>query len=570
MSISKIIGIVGDHKRDDSGRLKVVSFKRNGDTITNSLEIKLQFPPDGFVFAPKFFERFNHKLYSLVEFSIHDALPRTQKGGDGVLMDIDKECKSVGIRIFKIDEPILTDELGINQPILKNYVESDISQFYISHKKYVYGLFKSLNGEVIPKVGKDVSKYELDEAKLISFEHSSYLLEHPTNPINRIDCMTHSQLSEWFKDQIKSLKLNIDLATLKKIFESQSFDDLDNVRLKRAILVLNQLILSHSELKLLADSSVTLNKQYNDAIEKIKAQIVSEHVEPFLNEKDNIKQELDHLSKSLKTLTYEKDKLTATVNSLKDEYEIILQQKERLIQDIRIHSMVMSQEVNWEKKPTYDEQDYIKNGENFATLAHFIQAFNDTVKADEGISQRIGGQFLFKFKEYKCFLADDVNLILQIAKVSNNCKVIIQQVEPDWLKFNFLSANGLHKIWSSAEQNPETIHFLILEDINMASIECYGRPLLDVLSGIRKTIPGKTSMFPNNLWIFAIPLKDIIDGEFGLPLIRTSYANWGFFPRFKESVKFKESHEQKVLRIEDLFSHEMITSNSSTEYFPDK
>jgi hypothetical protein len=569
MNISKIVGIVGDHKRDDSGRIKVISFKRNGETITKSSEIKLQFPPDGFVFAPKFFERFNHKLHSLVEFSINNALARVQKG-DSILMDIDKECKSVGFKVFKIDYDILTDDLAINQPILKNYVEADISQFYIAHKKYLFGLFKSINGEVIPKVGKEVNKYELNESKLISFQHSFYLLEQPTAAINRIDCMTQAQLSEWFKDQIKNLKLNIDLATLKKALESQSFDDLDNVRLKRAIKILNQLALNHSELKLLADSSVDFSKQYNDAIEKIKEEITSEHVSPFLIEKDNVKRELEKLEKNLKTVRSERDDVTTNLKSLKEEYCTILQEKERLIQDIRIHSRVMNLESNSERKVNYEEQSYKTIAEKFATLSEFIQAFNETVEVDKGIDQRIGNQFLFKFKEYKCFLTEDVNLILQVAKVSNNCKVIIQQVEPDWLKFDFLSANGLSKIWSLAEQNPETLHFLILEDINLASIECYGRPLLDVLSGIRKGIPGKSSGFPKNLWVFGIPLNEVIDGEFGLPLIGATYANWGFFPKFKGRVKFRENNYEKVLRIEDLLDHEIITSNSSTEYFPEK
>src|SRR4051812_5871057 len=103
MSISKVIGTIDQHRGVNSARIKVVSFKNNGEYINNPAEIKSQFPPDGFVFAPNFFERFEHKLDSLIEFSISSASSNKE---DAVLMDIHKDCKSVGYQVFEITDKI--------------------------------------------------------------------------------------------------------------------------------------------------------------------------------------------------------------------------------------------------------------------------------------------------------------------------------------------------------------------------------------------------------------------------------------------------------------------------------
>jgi hypothetical protein len=565
MNISKITGIIEDHKRDNSGRIKVISFRRNGEIVNAAHEIKELFPPEGYVFAPKFFDRFDFKLHSLIEFSINTILPRNQRG-DSVLMDIDRECKSVGYKVFKIATSILTDDLAINHSVLKSHIEGDVSNFYVANHNNLYGPFKSANGDITPKIGKEVGKFDLKGNQLITSEQSCYLIEQPTDPIEKIDCMNQLQLTEWFKDQIRNLKLNIDSAAIKKVFDSQDFNGLDSVRLKRSMKILEHLSLKNSELRLLADSSTSLSSQYLKAVEKVRSEIVSEHIEPVELEKELIKKKIHTLKETLGLYEDKRGKLLADISTLKKEYDFLTNAKERLIQDIKVHSLVKSSESKPDKKVTYEIQEFNHIGANFSTISEFIQVFNDTIEGDE-VSQNIGGQYLYKFEEYKGFLVNEIRILLQIAKVSNNCKVLLQQVEPDWLKFDALLSNGLQTIWSQAIEQPEKLHFLVLQDLNMASIECYGRPLLDVMLGIRKTIPGQTSEYPKNLWVFGIPLKEMVDGEFGLPLIKTSYEGWGFFPKVKSDIRFKKTKEGKKLRIDDLFNHGILTSNSPTEYF---
>ncbi len=128
-------------------------------------------------------------------------------------------------------------------------------------------------------------------------------------------------------------------------------------------------------------------------------------------------------------------------------------------------------------------------------------------------------KLVHQLKYKKCLLAQNVAIIQKFATVLGNTRIILQQAEPDWLKFEYLCKNGLQRIWELSYDNPDNIHFFVLQDMNTASIECYGKPVLDMASGIRKNLPGLNSQWPRNLWFFGIPIKELTSGEFGLPLV---------------------------------------------------
>ncbi len=567
MSITRVSGTI-DEQRGEHARIKVVSFKKDGIYINTPLEIKKEFPPEGFVFAPHFFNHFEYRLNSLIEFPFSD-FKSNKKDGDSFLLDFNVDIKLIGFPIFKISENILLSQYSINQTILNNYSERfDSQHFYIQYNEALYGPFKNLNTEILPKVGKEVCKYELPELSIYTSGESSYLLTAPLRNSDLIDCMTSVQLNTWLKDQIKNLKLDIDFSSLAKALESQQLAGLDIDRMKRVLTGIDQIALTHSELKYLAESSEKLEILYNRLLNKAKAELKEELINPALDEKSEIEAKISELKNSKEKLLREMNQYKEKFDVIKNEYDFIANNKERLIQDIKVYTEVsITKSISTPKLFTYYEDVFELKQNPYHDIQEFINVFNETLENSDDAKNKLGNISILQLKEIKCFISHSIEIILQIAKLSNNCKIIIQQVEPDWLKFEYLLENGLKQIWDSAFKNPDVIHFFILEDINMASIECYGKPLLDFINRIRLKLPGLDSPMPNNLWVFGVPLAEKKGFDFGLPLIKETYKNWGFFPKQEDTVVFKQINSMKYLSVEKIYDHNNIIPSSLNDYF---
>jgi len=569
MSITKVNGTI-EQQIGANGRIKVISFKKDGVYINNQTEIQKEFPPEGFVFAPYFFNHFDYKLHSLIEFPFNN-FKSNKEDKDLYLLDFNLECNIIGCPVFFISENILLGEYSINQTVLNNYSEKfDSIHFYIVFKEFLYGPFKRLNTKILPKSGKEVCRWELSQLPTYKSGENTYLLTPPLRNSNLIDCMTSVQLNAWLKDQIRNLKLDIDFNSLAEALESQQHVGLDIDRMKRVLSGIDQISLTHSELKYLASSSDRLEILYSDSLVKLEKEIKKELIEPIEIAKSEIEIEILNLKKKKEKALKEETEYKNKVQILKKEFDSVSQEKERLINDIKVHAMVgMANSTEFKRLSTYDEQVYELKEDFYTSITEFIQVLNNSLQNDDD-NNKFWFNSIFQLKDYKCILSDSIESILQIAKLSNNCKVLIQQVEPDWLKFECLFENGLKQIWESAHENLDMIHFLILEDINMASIECYGKPLIDIVEGIRLRLPGVNSSMPKNLWIFGIPIADKQPHEFGLPLIKNTYEKWGFFPKQQSKIYFKPMGESnKYLSVNNLFDHNNIVPISSNEYFSD-
>lgn len=569
MTILKASGRVAEQKNDRSARIEILAFKRNGENITSPVEIKQQFPPHGYVFAPAFFDKFEYALDSLVEITT-SALP-SQKGGgaDVVIMDINKGCKNTGFPVFHLSKEIFINEGSINQPYLKNVIRGELTHFYIRNNGFYYGPFKTSNNEVIPQRGATVNKY------LYSFGEYKcgakfYILFEPTEIVTIIDCMTPLQLVTFLKDQIRNLQINIDIPLLRKAIEAQVVEELEKAKLKRLFATLERFELSKQDFKDLAIVSDKFYKCYKEALEKANEELKEEFIEPLSLLKGQLEGELKSLRLQLQQLTQEKNACQSSLDAASKEFHTISREKERLIQDIRVHSLIHQPvSIKQEKLATYEEQSFLQIGTPFSTLVEFIKLFNSTIQTQENGSGRFGFNAVYQLKDFKCLLSENVHTILQMAKLSNNCRVFIQQVEPDWLKFESFYDNGLRQIWESALNCPDSIHFLILEDLNMASIECYGKPVLDLLSGVRTKLPGVNTSWPRNFWIFGIPLVQAEGYNFGLPLIKNTFRHWGFFPKVAPMEVSKQAESAKLLRVETLYEHEELVPIPSQDYFPE-
>lgn len=565
MTIAKAYGRVAEYKSDNA-RVEVLTFKRQGEFVVEGKEIKQQFPPHGYVFAPKWVERFNYPIGTLVEFYISS---RMSSKGDIYLVDIDRECKRIGYPLFYIGRNILVNELAIQQPVLKELIKEESSHFYIRHQGFVFGPFKTQNHEVLPRVGMTVNKYRLTD-QTYECEGIHYFLQEPADIVGKVDCMTLTQLATFLKDQIRKLELNMDTAELKRVLETQSFDDLDAARIERIVYSLDKLEVGNEALRKLAKESTRFHELYNKALQNVREELRTEQLQPLLDQKATMTKEITKLSAKIEEARTEQAEMVQTLNIARTELNYISKEKMRLIEDIRVQSLVKSSGTEAQGLLTFEEKVYQKEGAAFTDLAEFAQLMQQSMQTAENGKSRLAHHILYQLEAHKCFLTHNIEPVLQLARLSNNCKVIIQQVEADWLKFERLYHNGLKQIWASANQHKAMFHFFILQDINMASFECYGRPLLDLLSEVREELPGQQTDWPDNLWIFGMPLSRALDNEFGLPLLRTTFKHWGYLPVAEPLTVNRKLSTDKVLPMSHIYNHGALVPSFINEYFPEE
>lgn len=79
-------------------------------------------------------------------------------------------------------------------------------------------------------------------------------------------------------------------------------------------------------------------------------------------------------------------------------------------------------------------------------------------------------------------------------------------VAPTWLAFEDLWDGGLGPCWERATRDPSTIEIVLLRDFNRALLQCYARPLLDLIAGFIDEIPSPgQGAWPPTLRVLACP-----------------------------------------------------------------
>ena len=94
-------------------------------------------------------------------------------------------------------------------------------------------------------------------------------------------------------------------------------------------------------------------------------------------------------------------------------------------------------------------------------------------------------------------------------------------VEPMWLAFSDAWSGELGAFWREAVERRHVLHLLIFADVDRALVQCWARPMLDIVSGLRPTLPSGLP-WPENLRVMACPSPD----EAALPVPDWVVAHW--------------------------------------------
>lgn len=547
---NRVVGIIDHRLKYDGARIKVIGYLNSERNLIllNEEDLKNEFPPIGFIFGYKFFIDNSMKEGDMIEFKIEDA-QNEKDHGDSFKIQRDTKVKLWGRRIFEVENfnvnNLFAELSNLSMPFI-DYTHS----FYILSNDKIYGKLKLQNSSIMPDKGHYFYEWLKEQCEIFTYKDNHYLLDDPpkVHYHNLVDSMDDHAAFYWFKSKLKLLSsdtvnlLNsqVNWGEFAEKIVNQDADKtiVEKNRLKRICNNLDQQELLVEEIRQLSKISKPLENAFNAAIERHKDELKSEYANEIEEYKSELEVERQKAKERISRINFEIElkerELASILNEIKEscsKVDTLNAKKDHILSDFSIIKEVLGGSIS-PKEQVQSNSFVIETVNRPDENTPLIEKRDKFLARLKHIATlKYAGHFkvsnlLAATATFKGTFVRNEEIALALIEATGNCKYIIQQVEPDWLHFKDLWNNGLEAIWKSSHENPDILHFLVLEDINLSSPECYMRPLLDCMNGIRKRIPFAMNEFPENLRIFATKISSD-EPKIGLPLYEQTFKNWG-------------------------------------------
>lgn len=564
MGKSKVVGIVGKHLNGGCCRIKVVALEQENKKIQllSTEEATELFPGIGHVFGISFFTKYNFEEGDFIRFdyTVNTKLEEGDEGKDKYVLCGEVETYSV-FKLFRLENQMdFKAEYVIDLQKLSIDFNGYEGDFYLYTDKYLIGKLRIKSGIISPAYKKRIRMWDLDTCLIYDGKKELRLLKEPESEYIVLDAMTNTQLFEWFRERIKEREVvkRLDEETewrkyFPDLFGNVSTEDaeLEKVRCERILKLWEEIDLNQKEIQSLINCSDEIKQLFQHNMQVYK----EEYQREFDNELEDLKEEIENQKKIAEQQKnkWQKEiaqkekmvsKLEGKIKELNNEVSYVVDNKQRLLQDFKFFQESALGTVGGKKSylleeliPEVKAVELLSRDEIERQLGGFLK--------ERGQAVRDQDLLLDTFLYYKAMLVGDIGYGLALLDLVGKAKYMIRQVEPDWIHFEQLWDGGLGELWESCYACPDMIHLFILEDINLSAPECYARPLLDCISGVRRTILYGATAFPDNLRIVAT-VAPVQMPEIGLPLYGMTYKNWGAWG-FKQREKQEEIWEGKPI-----------------------
>lgn len=497
------------------------------------------FAPRGFAFIPKL----SKTVSELIDGDfIKCQILKSQTERDHQVVNVDTIKSIKKTLVIDYNGFILGDLEHIDLSIIREIVSknelADDTNFYILDRNGLYGLFLYKDDNVSPKFSDFVKFWSKNKIEnlFIEYQNKKYLLsDYAPESSECIDAMTSKQLAAWFRKHIQILNAGyvkqLDEKTdwRKKLLElieslSQEKKELEEVRFARMSETIQSFELKVEDIKNLAEHSEVFQNLYQTKIDQHKDEVLSPHITDIQAQIDKKKGVLEEIEHHIQTATVAYQKIEATIQKLKPQEQLlkdsllpkITEQFQAFKEILGNSTDTISPSVCFEYKEAIGEplSDYSK-----------IKEYVTKIFGQYGIKQDLADALLREMFLKQAIFIPHGKVAKAVAQGFGNSQRYITSVSHRWESFSCLLKNGLSQAWKAALENPNKYIILLLQDINMAPPECWGRPLLNVISGIQDNLDF-LGEWPQNLWIFATILPTQ-DPAIGLPLNQDSFLGWG-------------------------------------------
>lgn len=576
-AIGKIIYISGKQSR-----IQVLFYSKNGYWTNNDLQE--HFPTLGRVFAPNLGGDFpNIAEHDIVKFTYAEN-PNESVMSDGKDLYIFPSKKDGG-KIWNCPRVL---ELNPDTIYNRTQISEKKEQVFFFRKNgastCICGPIWSTNSE--PLKGKEVKGWSYrTNYDTVSIDGKTYLVEDISEFTSKehkteIDCMSALQLKEWFKikldtlltpEQLKQIQIKIkniesgednDLlskerfARIKKGLSAFSFDWSEIKNLSEIYgfkKLIDDSIQSNIELILKAEKTTIDIRRAEINIEREKLESdFSEYKSRCISEKTRIQKKLEEETNQLSAKLEE-------FHSLENKLKNLDSRREELIEYIKIQAGLFNTTSSTAALELSMPLEYIIKCDEAEEVSstnqeEFIQMVNNLLEIP---TPWLTTRLLKKLHEEYASMVEDIRTGIFLVAVCGNSVYQLVQPAPNWLTFKDFWNNSLQNIWNSAHKNPDVWHFLLIENFNVASPECWGKPLWNIIDGKSKKIPGSEfDEYPRNLRIIVSMANYENDDNDAIGLPTRVGESWFCIPNiaWSENSRWDELDDVQSLGInEDFF-----------------
>lgn len=445
-------------------------------------------------------------------------------------------CNNV-VQIIEVNSTSIDEYIDLQSPIIKSLLTQygflNDDKIFILNDDSLYGPFK-LNKSILEAVkGKSVYKYPyFKKFKFDLNTKTSVYIGELNEILKEVDCMSSDQLVEHCKSIMDVNVKNREIINNFKKIAGKFIEDgseLHKVRIKRIKNLVNQINFTQSEIEDIAQQKSVWNEIFSEMYHQNKELFLNEFREQLNTEIASIEEQKHTTEEALNVANIKLLDIQQLIKENENNLDRIKEKEQELIDNIKIQANIVGSS-SYQKSNTFFER--IESSKPIAKNAIELIESNDLTL--EEIEQQLFHELIPK----EVYYTNNINATLNILMMLNDYCYYLVNVEIDWIKYESLFENGLKQIVNEACNNNERMHFLILNDFNIANIEFYGKSLIDVINKTRSYIPGTNQPLPDNLKFI---------------LVETSCENEEEnFPTRCQSINSKSVELDEILIIKDL------------------
>ncbi len=552
----RVVGLVED-KLGDNATINVIGYCDDNLYVfhpLNNAELLELFPTRGKVFAYRFNIDYRHLKGCIVCLCVQ---PSNKDDRERFVWDWDAEVIEYGQRIFTL-KGAFTEDSQHNYDILINNGLLDVNS-----DKLVYSGGRVY--QIIPDNSDRVLKYweasSLDMATVDGYKYfvGISLPKHD----GLLDITNDEQLANWYLSKVvkknwagivQAQSFRNSESFLRELLSSQKDLDAATIenRLKRLLSIDTNISLMFDSLKDIAETpwfsevvnrSISQEKEHlieqlkNDNLEEIQ-KIKEDHdlelmqleeeqkakIEKLHQEIDEKRKDLEVQERSLDAKLQEKNfeielldetakEKQQAITTLEESIAKMNDRKASIIQDFSIIQEVLSTSVPQDKVAgiaasmqfTLEEINYSANP--ITRFQAYVKSLENVLKVNE--APKCSPQALARLlAKYLVVLCPSQTIAQSLIMASHKCRYMTEYVSAKWASFDDLWNNGLAYIVGKSNEEPETIHFLLLQNINLSYLPNYLQPLADLQKGLITKFPATDIPLPKNLRILCTVVED--------------------------------------------------------------
>lgn len=552
----RVVGLVED-KLGDNATINVIGYCDDNLHVChmlNEAETLELFPTRGKVFAYRFNLEYKHLKGSIVCLCVQ---PSNKDDRERYVWDWDAEVIPYGRRIYTL-KGVFSEDSQQNYNILSNNGLLDVN-----NDKLVYSGGRVY--QIIPGNNDRVLKYwEAPSLETVTIDGNKYFvgISLPKHD-GLLDVTNDEQLANWYLSKVvkknwssivQAQSFRNSESFLRELLSSQKDLDAATIenRLKRLLSIDTSISLMFDSLKEIAETpwfSAVVNRSIAQEKEHLIEQLKNDNLEEILKIKkehdlevmrleeeqnakieklqkiiDEKKKGLEEQERSFDAKLQEKNfEIELLDETIKEKQQAITtlegsiakmnDRKSSIIQDFSIIHEVLSasvpqskvavvasskqfalEEINYSVNPITRFQAYVKSLEN-------ILKSNEAPKCSPQALARL-------LAKYIVVLCPSQTIAQTLILASHKCRYITEYVSAKWASFDDLWNNGLAYIVEKCNEETDTIHFLLLQNINISYLPNFLQPLVDLQKGLIKKFPATDIPLPKNLRVLCTVSED--------------------------------------------------------------